>query len=117
MVIRKAGEDKHLNEILLINNEIDLGPANLKEFPSDFGLANQNDAPIIPSRPRRRRKNKKKRINNTTILLHRPQFASLGKNNSSMDTIKYEIYKEDVKMSNSLYPHPIVEEYSFVQKN
>ncbi|XP_044752188.1 uncharacterized protein LOC123312059 [Coccinella septempunctata] len=123
-VIRRIEDpDKHSNDILLINNEIRDVPANLKEYSGDLGLANQNDAPIIPSRPKRRRKNKKKKINNTTILLHRPKYAgpnstsSTDEKSSPMETIKYEIYNEDAKMTNSLYPNPIVEEYSFIQKN
>lgn len=125
VVFRKPNADKkYSNDILLINNEIG-GPANLKEYPSDFRSGNQNDAPIIPSRPKRRRKNRRKKIDNKAILLHRPNYVALntadgasnGKQNISMDTIKYEIYKEDTKMTNSLYPIPIVEEYSFVQKN
>ncbi|KAL3282920.1 hypothetical protein HHI36_006078 [Cryptolaemus montrouzieri] len=131
--ISKNDPDRNLNEIPASNFQYQKIPANLKAYSSDLQFkTNENDVPRISPRQKRRRNNRrKKKIANTTLLLHRPKYTALdsrdikfhstnrtvdGNQTIPMETIKYEIYKEEPPLKNSLYPKPIIEEYSFMRQ-
>ncbi|KAK9869650.1 hypothetical protein WA026_003397 [Henosepilachna vigintioctopunctata] len=125
-----------LNEILPSNGESNGIPSNLQKLSGDIQFKNAGHGIArYTRREKRRKKNRRrKKIGNTTILLHRPKYKYMNQrerryptnitnrtsnvnSNVPTETIKYQIYKEENKIGSSLYPKPIVEEYSYVRNN